>query len=137
MAEKSLIFLKKENLELIKENEALKLTVSKLLEELTRIRGISDPSFSKKNLSLEESIIEEQIQYFHVMSSGRALSLEETRALDLLIKNKRLLQEKKPIEPDFSEVPEQPTESDLLRIAGNVENIVRIESEASSKDSVE
>lgn len=123
MAEVSLLMLKQENLELYKENAALKTTVSKLLEELNKIRNIKRPTeLNKITQTTEQRIVNEQINYFDAISAERALSLEETRALDLLIKNKRLLDEKISIEPDYTKVPEGQTESDLLRIAGNVES---------------
>ena len=140
MAEKSLILWQQENLELENENSALKITVTKLLEELTRMKDVirlPNNNVSKITKSTEEKIIEEQIDYLDAISAGRGLSLEETRALDLLIKNKKLLEEKsnKPIETDYNEVPET---EDLLRIAGNVESEKpkRSKSKTGSKDPV-
>jgi hypothetical protein len=140
---KSLILLQQENLELSKENIALKETVSKLLEELNKVRGIERRSLStnveKIVKSLEQIIIEEQIKQLGAISVERALSLEETRALDLLIKNKRLLDPEKSIEPDYTKVPEGKTESDLLELAGsvNVEPAENRESDAAAKGSSE
>lgn len=124
MAEKSLIMIQQENLELRKENEAFKTTVTTLLNEVERLRSIErlpvDPNVVRIVLTSEQKIIEDQIDILRQQSATRALSLEEVRALDLLIKNKRLLDPDKPIEPDYTKVPEGQTESDLLRIAGNI-----------------
>lgn len=124
MSDKSPILLQQENLELRKENQGLQETVTKLLMELDRSRGIErrpESNVERIVKSTEEIIIEEQILRLDGVSRERALTLEETRALDLLIKNKRLLDPNKPLEPDYTKVPEGQTESDLLRIAGNVE----------------
>jgi len=123
--DKSPMLIQQENLELKKENQGLQETVTKLLEEINRLQGIQRRPAIVSNVerivqSVEEQIIEEQIMRLDVVSRQRALSLEETRALDLLIKNKRLLDPNKPIEPDYTKVPEGQTESDLLRIAGDV-----------------
>ena len=139
MADKSLILLQQENLELQKENYALKETITKLLTEMNSVRGIDNKrnNVERITLSTEQRIIEEQIDYFEAISRERALSLEETRAFDLLIKNKRILDQNKVIEPDYTKVPEGKDESDLLRIAGDVEsktNKKRIKSKASSED---
>jgi len=139
MIEKTLSSLKQENLELVKENEALKINVVHLLKEIEKLRSLSvNPHLLK--LTPEQRIIEDQIRFFEILSSERALSLEETRALDLLIKNKRLLDENAPIAVDPNEMPENTPESDLLRIAGNVEESKfkkRRKTKTGSKDTVE
>lgn len=120
MSDKSVIKIQQENLELSKENKALKETLTKLLIELDTSRGIERKSEAERiKLTPEQRIIEDQITYFEAISITRCLSLDETRTLDLLIKNKRLLDKEKPIEPDYTKVPDD--DSDLLRIAGNVE----------------
>jgi hypothetical protein len=140
MEEKSTLMLKQENLELHRENAALKETVTKLLKEIDRVRQIDKtPNPNRVVLTVEQRIIEDQITYFEAISYTRALTLEETRAFDLLIKNKRLLDENKPIEADYTKVPDGKTESDLLRIAGNVEfkqSKKRNKSKTGSKDPV-
>lgn len=141
MSDKSVILIQQENLELSKENSALKVTVTKLLEEINRIREIDrTPNPNRVVLTPEQRIIDDQIRYLEAISIERVLSLEENRSFDLLIKNKRLLDENKPIEADYTKVPEESNESDLLRIAGNVEiekPTKRIKSKTGSKDSVE
>lgn len=127
MTEKSLVVLEQENLELKKENTGLQETVTALLQQLERLREIDKRPVVTSDVmriskTTEEEIIEDQIKRLDEVSRQRMLSLEETRALDLLIKNKRLLDPNKPIEPDYTKVPEGQTESDLLRIAGNAES---------------
>jgi len=110
-----------EVLELKKENKALKETVTLLLKEIDRIREVDRSSVINLRLSPEQRILDMQIRYLEAISMDRALTLEETRALDLHIKNKRLLEDKSTINADYTKVPEGLTESDLMRIAGNVE----------------
>lgn len=127
---KFLILLQQENLELNRENVALKETVTKLIEEVERLRSLPVVSgetnitiigATRITKSTEENIIEDQIKCLDQASRQRVLSLEEIRSLDLLIKNKKLLETVKPIEPDYTKVPDGQTESDLIRIAGNVD----------------
>lgn len=131
------------NLQLKKENEALKDTVTILLKEIDKVREIDRSKLIRLDLTPEQRILETQIIYMEAISRERALSLEETRALDLHIKNKRLLEDKSTINADYTKVPEGLTESDLIRIAGSVEEIPkkkskrRSKSKASSKDTLE
>lgn len=121
MSEKSLAIIQTENVELRKENSALKETVTILMNEVDRLRlptiiGIA----TKIQRTPEEQIIQDQIIQLEIASKQRVLSLEEVRTLDLLIKNKKLLEPETPFVPDYTEVPPGSTEGDLLRIAGNV-----------------
>jgi len=128
--------LQAEKLELVKENKALKETVTKLLEELNNSRGIVKKSNVERiTLSSEQRIIEDQITLLEAISIGRQLVLDEVRTLDLLIKNKKLLEPSTPIEPDYTKVPEGQTESDLLRIAGNSESTDQTKSNHRTKTS--
>lgn len=131
MKEKSLAKLNQENLELRKENEALQETVTKLLGELDRLIHLPAPlhvvnssnsitipgTAERMERSTELTLVEEQIELLYATSRNRMLSLEETRALDLLIKNKRLLEPKADHEPEWKKVSESTKESDLLRLA--------------------
>lgn len=142
MSEKSLILIQQENLELSKENSALKETVTKLLEEIQRLREVSiiqSPNATRITVTPEQRIVNEQIHNYEQLSIRGPLTLDDIRALDILIKNKRLLDENKPIEPDYNIIPENKTESDLIRIAGNVEESQfkrRRKSKTGSKDPV-
>lgn len=140
MAEKSLIMLNRENLELSKENAALKETVTKLLVELDRVKTlpvVAGVATSKIPVSTEQIIIEEQIQIYRDKSIGGALSLDDIRGLDLLIKNKKALDINKPVEPDWRDVSPDTPQDELLKLAGNVEGRRRNKSKTSSKNSVE
>jgi hypothetical protein len=128
MKDKSLAKVNQEVLELRKENEALQQTVTMLLEENERLRNlpvvrnvdsntITLPTVQRMQRSPEQEIIEEQILHLDTISRGRMLSLEETRTLDLLIKNKKLLEPKSDHEPDWKKVSDATSESDLLRLA--------------------
>jgi len=94
-------------------------TVTTLLKEIERLRNIGllpiDP-----DLPPEEQIILKQINYLMAESLSRTLTLDETRSLDLLLKNKRLIEDKKP-KKNEDEVPEGTTDADLLRIVSDVE----------------
>jgi len=111
------------NLEIKKENEALKDTVTILLKELDNVRQNDTPSIILKAQTPEQVILETQIYRLNLLSQDRLLTLEETRTLDLHIKNQRLLAGKEPIEAEYSKVPDGLSESDLIRIAGSVEEI--------------
>jgi len=121
--DKSLATLNQENLELKKLNSGLNETVAILMSEVERLRALEKPvsNVERIELTTEQKIIEDQISLLDTISRMRAFTLEETRALDLLIKNKRLLDQNKPIEPDYTKVPDGQTPEDLIRIAGNAE----------------
>lgn len=139
MQDKSSLLIKQENLELNKENEALKETVTKLLVEIERLRNlpvrINTPNL---NQTIEEQIINDQIKEYQAIAVGKAMDIDDIRALDLLIKNKRLLEQHKPIEPEWSELSDTP-DKELLRLAGDVEvkKPRRNKSKTGSKDTVE
>lgn len=139
MSDKSLLLYKQENLELNKENEALKETVTKLLQEIERLRNL--PVQTNQNntaQTIEEQIINNQIKEYQSLAVGKAMDIDDIRALDILIKNKRLLEQNKPIEPEWSELSDTP-DKELLRLAGDVEvkKPRRNKSKTGSKDTVE
>ena len=139
MKDKSSLLIKQENLELNKENYALKETVTKLLQEIERLRNLPiQITPINSNQTIEEQIINNQIKEYQAIAVGKAMDIDDIRALDILIKNKRLLEQHKPIEPEWSELQDS-SENELLRLAGNVENKKprRIKSKTGSKDSVE
>lgn len=137
MAEKSLIMLQQENLELKKENEGLKETLAKMLV-MPQTNALVPVGNYKPSDTPEEKIIEEQVRVLEAFSAQRALTLEEIKALDLLIKNKTAILSKKPVEPDWRDVSEKTSEAELLRLAGDVPvERIRSKSKTSKKDSME
>lgn len=137
MAEKSLIMLQQENAELRKENQGLKETLEKALV-LPQTKVLVPYVPNGKCDSTEEKIIEEQIIVLEAFSAQRALTLEEIKALDILIKNKTVIKGKKPIEPDWRDVSEKTPEAELLRLAGDVPvESIRSKSKTSKKNSLE
>lgn len=121
MAKKSNICLETENVKLQKENKALKQTVTSLLKEIDELKAkVSEIFEIDSEMSPEELIIEKQIKYFMAQSIVRTLSLDETRALDILLKNKRIIEDKKPKENE-DEVPDNASNAELLRIVSNGE----------------
>lgn len=122
MDDRSLVSYQQQNLELTKENEALKQTVSQLLTEIQRLRDIErGPSAAPLESTPEKRIIQLQIESYESMAKMRQLTLEEIRAVDLLIKNQNILNEIKPQEVEDVEVLDDKDMSNLLRIAGNDE----------------
>ena len=118
---KSKAVLETENVELRKENKALKETITKLFRKLDNLPEESKSNVVKLQLTPEQEILEMQIMRLQAISRERVLTLDETRKLDLHIKNKRLMEDKSTINADYKKVPEGITEKDLLEIAGNVE----------------
>jgi hypothetical protein len=124
MAEKSTLMLTQENLELKKENQALKETVTTLLSEIDKLRNLPVAAANPNQIlpTPELQIIEEQILMLLLTSRQKSLSLDDIRALDLLIKNKKALEANKPIEPDYTDLTKDKSDAELLQLAGTVEN---------------
>lgn len=143
MSKETLAGLLKENAELHKENVALKDTVTKLLEQLDISRNISITDMIKEDHETrEQAIVEQQIQRYEAMSKERVLTLEEIRAFDLLVKNKKILEPKQD-KNEKDKLPEgTPGVSELLVIAGGKDDRVeqapkRSKSKTGTKDPVE
>lgn len=128
--------MQQENLELNKENTALKLTVTTLLTEIDRLRNTTLVPFEKSETSSELNIINDQVRLLEQASRQRVLSLEEIRALDLLIKNKKLLEPQSSLDADYTKIPEGSSERDLLQLAGNMSSEQRTDTKGSPDDSV-
>jgi len=118
---KSTALLEKNILVLEKENKALHETVSKLIDEVNRLSGLDTNGVITLKLTPAQEIVEIQIERLRTMSRERILSLEESKMLDLYIKNKRLMDDANSIPADYERVPEGITDEDLLEIAGHVE----------------
>lgn len=103
-----------------KENKALRETVTKLLNELDRIRDL-DRTPSKLILTPEEELLEMQINNLNAVSRERKLTLEEVKTLDLLIKNKRLIKKQSTSNNEIT-LPPNISDDELMRIAESVEN---------------
>lgn len=123
MSEKSKASLQKENVELRKHNKALEETVTILTKEVTRLQEVGHSPVDS-DLSPEEQILVKQIEYFKGLALNGPLTLDDTRAVDILLKNKRILDDKKP-KKNEDEVPEGTTDADLLRIVSNGETPVK------------
>lgn len=113
---KSIDQLKKELLSLKRENKAAMLTIEKLLkdlskknEEITHLQTLihqTTPTLKpvednkkkiKVDLTPEEEIAFTQLDRLRKIAQTRALTLEETKIFDLLVKNKRLSQDESTI----------------------------------------
>jgi hypothetical protein len=106
VADLSLEQLKRELISLRRENSACFKTIEKLLkdinkkhEEIASLQKLVSQTVpviqkSKETLEPEAEIADLQLERLRESAQTRALTLEETRAFDLLVKNKRLAQEK-------------------------------------------
>lgn len=70
--------------------EAKEILIDKLFKKIDQLQNIDRSKLIKLHLTPEEEICELQIQSLLNTSRIRDLTLEETKKLDLLIKNKRL-----------------------------------------------
>lgn len=108
------------------ENKALKETVTKLLAEIERLhdKEITSSLIVLEPASAELMIIEKQIQLLKATALTRMLSLEETKILDIHIKNKRLLEGSSTsiLDAEFKSLPANMSDEELLRIAESVES---------------
>lgn len=94
----------------------------------------------KINVTSEENIIDQEINKIKKRSDNLSeLTLEDIKKLDLLIKNKRLLNDESTLNADFTTLPEGTTEDDLMKIAGSKEDVEAIGSNESpsSQDPLE
>ena len=110
VAEISIEQLKRELVSLNRENQAAIKTIEKLLkdiknknEEIASLKSLLSKSVpilappvdhSKPEITPEEQIADLQLARLNDAAQKRVLTLEETRMYDLLVKNKRLAQEK-------------------------------------------
>lgn len=110
VAELSVEQLKREIVSLKRENQAATKTIEKLLkdihkknEEIKHLKNLLETTApvlklpvteNKSKISPEEEIAEIQLTKLNQIAKTRSLTLEETRMYDLLVKNKRLSQEK-------------------------------------------
>lgn len=92
------------HLKLKEENKALKDTVSKLLAQLDKERNITASPIIQGAFSPEMEIIELQIHRLQMLSREGKLKMEDAKILDILIKNKKLLNDEKPVDADFEEL---------------------------------
>jgi hypothetical protein len=129
--------LKRDLLSLRRENQAAMKTIEKLLKDinkkneeiqhLTELVANSVPLIAppvvilENKISPEEEIAEIQLHKLNQIAKTRSLTLEETRMYDLLVKNKRLAQEKsiqnitKGHFRDISEI-------ELVKVAGRIKS---------------
>lgn len=110
VVELSIEQLKRELLSLRRENQAAMKTIEKLLkdinkknEEITHLQELVSKSVPVKQdifpvvsapIDPEAEIAELQLERLRLAAKTRTLTLEETRMFDLLVKNKRLSQDK-------------------------------------------
>jgi len=117
---KSVSVLEQKNLKLKEENRKLKDAVNQLIDRLDTLDK-NKSNLIKLELSSEELIIERQIQFLKESAMIRPLTLEETKILDLHIKNKRLLTDKSTINAKYKSLPDNMSDDELLRIAERVD----------------
>jgi hypothetical protein len=126
-----------EKLKLEKENQALQLTVDKLLKEIDTLRStiVPKPQLIKIHVTPEEEILDQQIRLLQAKSRVGMLEMNEAKMLDLYIKNKRLLQDKSTLNADFNSLPvnDSMTNEQLLQlIESEKTDVQKIESPVGS-----
>ena len=108
------VYIDKQNLLLMQARDHILFLES----EVKRLQNIlnSVPSLLPK--TNEELICEAEISKLMHISSQRNLTLEETKKLDLFVKNLYLAKDsKKDIKPDYKTLPQGFTEANLVEIA--------------------
>ncbi len=126
--------LEKENLRLTRELKAAMLTIDKLLkssqeknekmQHLENMLSQTVPVVKEKagkvivEVSSESEIAELQLERLRKSARERVLTLEEIRAYDLLVKNKRLGQDQSTINLDKSHYRDV-SDADLMQIAAS------------------
>lgn len=106
-----------EILKLQKENEALQVTITRLLADNDRLLKLDRKPKLILNASPEQELIQTQINNLNSSSRVRNLTLEETKMFDLLIKNQRLLNDESTLNADFKNLPSDVSEDELMKIA--------------------
>lgn len=108
-----------ELLKLERENQGLHETIDKLTKEIDRLRELHlqpQSKLIKLNITPEEEILEQQINFLQQASRVRMLEVNEAKMLDLYIKNKRLIQEKSTLNAEFSSLPDDISDEKLLQL---------------------
>lgn len=129
--------LRKEIINLKRENKAAMLTIDKLLKDLNKkneeIKHLQSlvsqtvPVINKENkqfsvsISPEEEIAQMQLERLRQLAKTRTLTLEETRMFDLLVKNKRLVLDESTINLSNNSARDV-SEADLLKLAASQVN---------------
>jgi hypothetical protein len=88
---KSTAALEVQNLKQKEEIAALQAVVTKLLAKIDEMQGLDLANLINRGFSPEQEIVEIQIERLQALSRERQLTLDETRTLDLHLKNKRLI----------------------------------------------
>ena len=104
-----------------KKIKALEQLNDKLMAKNEAVKEVS--RIITVNASPEQQITESQIQYLKAVSSQRILTLEETKMLDIHIKNKRLLDDKSTMNADFKDVSNEVSDADLIGIASGQQQL--------------
>lgn len=89
-------FLEKQHaliLKLQKDNKNLQIEINHLKNLLTQSVPLLMPEVVNVIVTPEEAVIDKQIELLQARGIDRELTLEDTKKLDLLIKNKRLVKE--------------------------------------------
>jgi predicted P-loop ATPase/GTPase len=136
---KTLDQLKKENLALQRENKAAMLTIDKLLKDANAQRDqikhleslISQavPVIKKENPKIvvavapEEEIAQIQLERLRQAAQNRTLTLEEIRAYDLLVKNKRLVLDESTINLGKNQYRDV-ADTELLKLAASQVKVI-------------
>lgn len=91
--------------------------IEKLFKKIDELQNLDRSKVIKLNLTAEEEICEMQIQSMLQTSRVRDLTLEETKKLDLLIKNKRLYNNQPTVNTKHEVLPTETPVDELMEIA--------------------
>lgn len=101
------------------------ITIKQLETEVAHLKNLLETSTSNKIESViiptEQQICEMELSKLHKVTILRPLTLEETKRLDLLVKNLYLSKKGLDLEADFKRLPRNITAAELIQIASQPE----------------
>lgn len=122
---KSSSSLQFDELSVLKVQNELLLEENKRLQEEINTLTSSKQSKLKIDYSDEEIIAHMQLERLRMKAMEQELTLEEIKKYDLLVKNKRLSEDKSTINADYKKLPENIDDESLIQIAASASAIVK------------
>lgn len=122
---KSSSSLQFDELSVLKIQNELLLEENKRLQQEINTLTSSKQSKLKIDYSDEEIIAHMQLERLRMKAMEQELTLEEIKKYDLLVKNKRLSEDKSTINADYKKLPENIDDESLIQIAASASAIVK------------
>lgn len=113
-----------DELSVLKIQNELLLEENKRLQEEINTLTSSKQSKLKIEYSDEEIIAHMQLERLRMKAMEQELTLEEIKKYDLLVKNKRLSEDKSTINADYKKLPENIDDDSLIQIAASASSSV-------------